>query len=40
MDYPAEEKKLVEALSPYIESYYEQWDLEPFDPYVIYNSRI
>lgn len=37
--YPVEENALVEALTPHIEKYYEQWEFEPFDPYISYNSR-
>lgn len=40
VNYPSEEYALVEALTPHIERYYEQWELEPFDPYIICNSRI
>lgn len=39
VEYPAGKKALVEALTPDLERYYEQWDLDPFDPYIIYNSR-
>lgn len=37
--YPAAAAERVERLLPYVERYYEAWDLPEFEPYIRYNSK-
>ena len=39
IDYPAEDAAMVEALMPHIIKYYEDWEFQTLDPYIVYNSR-
>jgi cytosine/adenosine deaminase-related metal-dependent hydrolase len=39
MEFSTEQASLVTTLSPYIEQYYEGWEIEPAAPYISYNSR-
>jgi cytosine/adenosine deaminase-related metal-dependent hydrolase len=37
--YPAQTAERIERLLPYIERYYEAWELPEFEPYIRYNSK-
>jgi cytosine/adenosine deaminase-related metal-dependent hydrolase len=38
-DYPAEDATMVEALLPHVEKFYQEWELQILEPYLVYNSR-
>lgn len=39
LDYPADDAAMVESLMPHIIKYYEDWELQSLEPYIVYNSR-